>query len=125
MIKAEEINRWIENANSFCYKRERCKGCPLVGEAEGGEYCRWQDGEMTQEEVDMIAAYAPPVDWSKVPIDTKVLVRDTVSQLWLRMHFAGFNNGLVEAWASGTTSWTSAGMKNQWKYGRLAEDDDR
>lgn len=51
----------------------------------------------------------PPIDWSKVPIDTKVLVRDTDNEKWMPRHFAGClneaNGPLV--WSNGVTSWTA------------------
>lgn len=45
------------------------------------------------------------VDWSKVPIDTPVLVR--YGNRWLKRHFAGVDdNGQPTAWNLGVTSWS-------------------
>lgn len=45
------------------------------------------------------------VDWSKVPIDTPVLVR--YGNRWLKRHFAGVDdNGQPTAWDLGVTSWS-------------------
>lgn len=69
---------------------------------------------------------APPVDWSKVAVDTPILVRDCESGEWLKRYFAKYENGLVYAWDDGTTSW-SVGDKdyvNDWKYAKLAESEE-
>ncbi len=46
-----------------------------------------------------------PVDWSKVEIDTKVLVKDL--DVWYRRHFAGLSStGKPMAFIGGRTSFT-------------------
>lgn len=47
------------------------------------------------------------VDWSKVPVDTKILVRVSEHNEWSKRHFAKFENGKVCAWDNGKTSFTS------------------
>ena len=47
------------------------------------------------------------VDWSKVPVDTKILVRVSEHNEWSKRHFAKFENGKVYAWDNGKTSFTS------------------
>lgn len=49
----------------------------------------------------------PPVDWSKVPIDTPVLARDFEYEKWHRRYFAGYENGKTYVWVCGATSWSS------------------
>ena len=51
--------------------------------------------------------YTPPTDWSKVEVDTKVLVRDWDNSEWIPRHFAKYKNGRVHTWNSGHTSFTS------------------
>lgn len=63
--------------------------------------------------------YEEYVDWSKVPVDTKILVRDTKNQEWERRHFAGVDRKGVWAFAYGRTSFTSDGRKGYWKYAKL------
>lgn len=63
----------------------------------------------------------PPFDWSKVPVDTQILVRDSKNDKWLHRHFAKFEGGYVYAWHDGQTSWSSS-CKFKWKYAKLAED---
>lgn len=70
-----------------------------------------------------IAEYLGIVDWSKVKVDTPILVRDFNTNLWDRRHFAFFKDGKVHAWLNGTTSWTNNSNNNafSWKYAKLAE----
>ena len=65
----------------------------------------------------------PEVDWSKVKVDTPILVRNTEKEEWQKRHFARFKNGKVYAWYDGLTSWSTAGEDdvNFWKYAKLAE----
>lgn len=62
------------------------------------------------------------IDWSKVKVDTPILVRDYEDAEWdNRRHFAKYENGVVYTWAGGGTSWTSGGHMTSWKYAKLAE----
>lgn len=64
----------------------------------------------------------PPVDWSKVPVDTPILVRFSGDNKdWVKRHFARYDNGQVRAWINGTTSWTANGKSDTWTYAKLAE----
>ena len=62
----------------------------------------------------------PETDWSKVNVDTPILVRQGKTGGWLERHFAKYENGNVYAWVDGQTSWTGAD-KIKWKYAKLAE----
>lgn len=69
----------------------------------------------------------PPVDWSKVPVDTLVRVQYDKSNKWILRYFKGYEHGAVApyvTWASGTTSATSGGLEEHWKYCELVEDED-
>lgn len=61
-----------------------------------------------------------PVDWSKVPVDTPILVWDDEDEEWRHRHFKKFYDGHVIAWANGGTSW-STNVSSAWKYAKLAE----
>lgn len=63
----------------------------------------------------------PKVDWSKVAVDTPILVRDYESQEWEARHFAKYEDGVIYSWDGGSTSWTSKGNVTEWKYAKLAE----
>ena len=69
----------------------------------------------------------PPVDWSKVAVDTPILVRDSEKESWRKRHFAKYENGIVYAWGNGTTSWgafSSDSLVN-WKMAKLAESEEK
>lgn len=62
----------------------------------------------------------PETDWSKVEVDTPILVRQGKNGRWLERHFAKYENGEVYAWVNGQTSWTEDCMA-EWSYAKLAE----
>ena len=62
----------------------------------------------------------PETDWSKVKVDTPILVRQTKDGEWLRRHFAKYEGGIVYTWKDSRTSWTEDCMTG-WDYGKLAE----
>lgn len=60
------------------------------------------------------------VDWSKVEVDTPILVKFSEDEKWTRRHFAKFEFGKVCAWMDGATSWSADGLV-QWNYAKLVE----
>lgn len=68
----------------------------------------------------------PSVDWSKVPIDTPILVRDSKNASWEKKYFSEYRNGTVYAWADGATSWSVEKPEYvyDWKYAKLAESEE-
>ena len=68
----------------------------------------------------------PEIDWSKVEVDTPIMVRVNENKEWERRYFAKYKNGIVYAWNSGCTSWTTHRMTacmTPWIYAKLAEDE--
>ena len=69
----------------------------------------------------------PEVDWSKVPVDTLVRVRENENREWCLRYFKGLNKSnfgeKYEAWSNGMTSKTASDGSNTWKYCELVEDD--
>lgn len=63
----------------------------------------------------------PPIDWSKVAVDTPILVRDCTSSEWAKRHFAKYENGSVYAWRDGATSWSGDGRTTSWGLAKLPE----
>ena len=65
------------------------------------------------------------IDWSKIPVDTKVLVKNGENGGWNRRYFAGFINGEVTTFSNGMTSWSTSRSNNpilvSWKYAKLVE----
>ena len=68
----------------------------------------------------------PEVDWSKVKVDTPILVRDILKSEWIKRYFAKYENGKVYVWKEGKTSWTAINEHdvNFWKYAKLAESEE-
>ena len=70
----------------------------------------------------------PGVDWSKVPVDTLVRVRDYENCEWFLRYFKGIDKSnpeeKYEAWLNGATSKTAGDKSVHWKYCELVEDED-
>ena len=68
----------------------------------------------------------PEVDWSKVEVDTPILVKNVEQESWYKRYFAGYKNGKVSAWVNGATSWTALDEDDDytWNYAKLAEGED-
>ena len=65
------------------------------------------------------------IDWSKVKVDTPILVSQNKVD-WKPRYFARYTNGIVETWLCGCTSCSidSANDTCIWKYAKLVGDDD-
>lgn len=84
-----------------------CKQCNLIN-------YMWLEEEYKEPE--------PEVDWSKVAVDTPILVREPGRDRWVKRHFAKYENGKVFAWRSGSTSWSNqSGCPSWWKCAKLAD----
>lgn len=88
-----------------------CRACLI-------RFTLWLDEEYEEHEV----------DWSKVPVDTLVRVRERENQKWILRYFKGINEDSLrhryEVWESGATSKTASGKYLCWKYCELVEDED-
>ena len=64
------------------------------------------------------------VDWSKIPVDTKVLVRNSQDQEWGCRYFAKYENGKIYAFMNGVTSWSMSAWGDivPWEEAKLVED---
>ena len=78
---------------------------------------------LNENEILDIAEYLGIVDWSKVEVDTPILVKHRVEETWEKRHFACFKNGYVYTWREGTTSWSvpDEQLITMWNYAKLAE----
>ena len=118
MTNAEKYREEIENyeGNTFCedficpiiLKRNDCSE---IGCCNRCHMLRmlWLMDEYKEE---------PDVDWSKVTVDTPILVRDYEDSTWFKRHFAKYEDDSVFAWIDGQTSWTTKEIKN-WKFAKL------
>lgn len=90
-----------------------CKDCLFYVLGKGcdrNEMKKWANSEYVE----------PPIDWSKVAVDTPILVRDNSLSEWGKRYFAKYENGSVYAWSNGTTSW-SGDRCTPWKLAKLPE----
>lgn len=100
-----------------CFKLA-CEDC-LFNFMDGGS-CRearkkWTNSEYVEQ----------PIDWSKVAVDTPILVRGNADLEWTKRYFARYANGSVYAWHYGTTSWSSGGHTTAWRLAKLAESEEK
>lgn len=66
---------------------------------------------------------AERVNWSKVAIDTPVLVRNSEMDAWKRRYFAGYNDNEVYVFSNGKTSYTYTDDEKPviYRHAKLAE----
>lgn len=92
-----------------------CGECDFLGKPFNEKIKEWANSEYVE----------PPVDWSKVAVDTPILVRNHENCEWTRRHFAKIKNGTVFAWRGGATSWSEDDEETiSWKYAKLAESEE-
>lgn len=109
----------IKNGEPVLCEETECKDCDFheSDSCKGSTYNfrEWLNSEYVE----------PPVDWTKVPVDTPILVRGHENREWTRRHFAKIKNGTVFAWRGGATSWSEDDEETiPWKYAKLAESED-
>lgn len=111
----------LKNGEPALCKEIKCEDCNFYKSdysCEGSAYGfrKWLNSEYVE----------PPVDWSKVAVDTPILVRDSEEEAWKKRHFAKYENGIVYAWSGGTTHWSVRRSSNisDWKMAKLAESEE-
>lgn len=117
MIKHGVSKMFGKDMESFCRETE-CTSCTTALQI-------WLDEEY-------IEPPKPEVDWSKVPVDTLVRVRDYEDDEWLLRYFKCFSGAPsacqpgrdYEVWALGATSVTAEWDTESWEYCELVEDED-
>ena len=105
--------------------------CNTIFFYKGKEHCsQWSDRIdasctcFTEENQQIdIAEYLGIVDWSKVKVDTPILVREMDGVPWKKRYFAFFDGRIVQAWKYGATSWSIENKRDiiSWPYAKLAE----
>ena len=69
------------------------------------------------------------IDWSKVAVDTKILVADFIGNddeiVWKKRHFAKNENGKIYSWDTGFTSFTidSDDLCASWDFVKLYKEE--
>ena len=117
-------------------KRYTSEGREFV--LEESLYYLWLKDEKTQEVIEdnltldeilqMEFEEIVNVDWSKVQVDTKILVSGDGKD-WYRRHFVKYENGIIYAFPDGLSSFTACykpecGYRRvcAWKYGKVYEE---
>ena len=94
-------------------------------EYKNGKIYTWGNGLTSHDTSRMMEwKYAklaePEVDWSKVEVDTPILVKYSEKGMWIRRKFAKFEDGVVYAWHGKETGHSKSYM-TPWNYAKLAE----
>ena len=120
LVKDYEDGEWIKR---------------YFAEYKDGKVYTWYNGRTSWNETSMYAwNYAKlsedeeerkelEVDWSKVNVDTPILVGEGDGE-WVKRYFAEYKDGIVYAWCGGSTSWDANNMMMAWKYAKLAESEE-
>lgn len=128
----------VKNARRAIDEEERISACEFINRivlptfGDGVScftincaWCKFLLGIWLDEEY--IEPPKPEVDWSNVPVDTLVRVRYDKSNEWRLRYFKAYELGAVApyvTWRNGTTSATSGGLAEHWKYCELVEGED-
>lgn len=83
----------------------------LVSTSCRGSVEKWANSEYVE----------PPIDWSKIAVDTPILVRDSANLEWTKRYFAKYENGSVFVWNYGATSWSSDRHVTAWALAKLSD----
>lgn len=108
----------IQGQPRICNSSLLCNECLFNNNIDfcSGEALNWLFSEYKE----------PEVDWSKVKVDTPILVKDILKSEWIKRYFAKYENGRVYAWKEGKTSWSIEDKIGTlcWKYAKLAESEE-
>lgn len=94
-----------------------CRECKFnrEGMACSEEKLKWLNEEYIEPE--------PETDWSKVEVDTLILVKNKKDEPWRVRYFAKYDNGKVLCWNYGRTSYTVHDLKfsllTYWEHAKL------
>lgn len=106
-----------------------CSDCPINSDARHFSTCHDFLVCDVEHAVPIIEKWSeehpPEVDWSKVEVDTPILVKDSEVNFWHKRHFASYKNGQVYTWYNGATSWSGGGGTSCWAYAKLAEETEK
>ena len=98
-----------------------CDQCLLAGQDNCSEVFReWLKQEYKE----------PEIDWSKVPVNTKILVKHCKEDPWEKRHFCSYWGGVIWTFPDGKTSWTSdtfnaPSSTYTWKFADIADPEER
>lgn len=115
-----DINKLaIKDGVPYRCSGDSCDDCDFKNSEKGCYICGCTDWLFSEYK-------EPEINWSKVKVDTPILVRNNEDKEWVNRYFAKFADGKVYAWVSGATSWTVDDEYDVtfWKYAKLAESEE-
>lgn len=86
------------------------------------DWCDLNDFYTLKQILDLDFKKVYDVDWSKVEVDTKILVSED-GDVWCKRYFAKYENDKVCTFAGGATSFSEGGYYISWKYAKLYKED--
>lgn len=112
MVAVEEKTGKVTSCNQITCLQCRFDSCS-AGNCDAAALA-WADAEYIEPE-------ESEIDWSKVAVDTPILVKDSMEADWLERHFAKYEYNLVYAWSDKKTSHTTDSM-TYWNYAKLVNE---
>lgn len=108
----------IEDDTLFFFVSERDYLCPFSPRVPVKCTCFEEKDQLID-----IGGYLGIIDWSKVKVDTPILVKQYEQDEWEKRHFAYFKDERIYAWLCGATSWSAdyEGDTTDWNFAKLAE----
>ena len=94
-----------------------CEDCNFYNHPCCNEFKEWANSEYKE----------PEIDWTKVPVDTPIYVRDYENESWKKRYFAEYCNGKIYAYPCGATSWSfdpDDAKLSKWEEVKIAEEVD-
>lgn len=107
----------IENGTVFFYKN-----CGRISQWSDRVDIRSTCFTEENQQID-IGEYIGIVDWSKVEVDTPILVKDDYDDKWEKAYFAKYEDEMIYAWDNGRTSFSARNKEDTciWDRAKLAE----
>lgn len=124
---AEEILNIACDGYAIGFKEGKVVACDVNFKCADGDFFTHENSCIYNRKSWANSEYIePPVDWSKVSVDTPILVRQSESNEWERRYFAKYKNNMVYAWKARATSWSAEDQAYvcDWKYAKLAESEE-
>lgn len=106
-----EFKEVIRKKDEICNFYVNCKDCPIY---------TLDCAELDKAEEIIMNWEKPEIDWSKVEVDTKILVKHYSGGEWIKRYFAKYENEKIYTFCNGTTSWNNDGLTS-WTYAKLWE----
>ena len=108
----------IEDDTLFFFVSERDCLCPFLPRVPVKSTCFEVKDQLIN-----VGEYLGVIDWSKVAVDTPILVKDDYDDKWEKAYFAKYEDEMICAWSSGRTSFSVRSKDDTfvWDHAKLAE----